>query len=363
MTLPLYAGTYCAPEFLQGSRGFLGRAKGAYRLAFDNEAGTLALDAVWEGIANPSFLTLSADGTRLYCVHEVESYRGEPGGAVSAYTLRADGDIAHSNTRPTLGGDPCHVALSPDGGLLCATNYSGGSVCVLPVQKDGSLGEGQIIRHSGSGPARGRQDTPHPHSSIFLADGRLLVADLGADMLTVYPVQSGVPDVAQALHTRTEPGAGPRMCVLDHARHRLYVACELSCRLEVYDCGDQGVWQRLYSLPLLPEGTQGPGDTAAHLALSADGRFLYASARGQDRLCVFSLTQRDEPTLLQALPSGGRTPRAFALSPCGRWLVCAGQNSDTLHVFAIDAQKGTLSPGQVFSLPSPVCLAFAPNRG
>jgi 6-phosphogluconolactonase len=57
--------------------------------------------------------------------------------------------------------------------------------------------------------------------------------------------------------------------------------------------------------------------------------------------------------------TGGKTPRNFAIDPTGSWLLAANQDSDSIVVFRIDQKTGHLNPtGDVFQLPSPVCLKF-----
>lgn len=361
MATRLYVGTYTHPDLLKGDRGPAGRAQGAYRLFFDESTGALWLDTVLEGLVNPSFLVLNAQGTRLYCVHETETFHGAPGGAVSALDISGRGAARRLTTRPSGGGAPCHLALS-QGGLLCVSNYAGGSLSVFVLQADGSIGAGRCVRHTGCGPHPSRQRAPHVHSALFMPGGHALIAvDLGTDTLSVYPTANGRLAAEPIAVRHTRPGAGPRLCEYDGRCRRLYVACELSCQIEAYACTAQGVPQeRLWAADIDPRGGVADGATAAGLALSPNGRFLYASLRGRDLLAVLALGEVDAPRLIQAIPCGTAKPRAIALSPGGGWLLCAGQDGDAVTVFAVDSEKGTLTGHDSLALPSPVCLAFAP---
>jgi 6-phosphogluconolactonase len=61
-------------------------------------------------------------------------------------------------------------------------------------------------------------------------------------------------------------------------------------------------------------------------------------------------------------PTRGQTPRNFNLTPDGRLLLVANQNSDNIIAFAIDPTDGSLTPtGVVTSVPTPVCIRFAPR--
>lgn len=356
--MKVYIGTYSLRELLPQRVGMAGHGRGIYRLDFDGRTGKLSMDATLEGPVSPSFLTLSKEGTRLYCVHELEE-----DGSVQAYAIHPkDGSLRLLSTMPTLGGSPCHVALHLQGHMLAAANYGGGSLSVFPLAEDGTLGPAQVIRHAGHGPNADRQASPHVHSSRFTADGRYVIAaDLGTDTLTSYPVDGHSLSTEDMQVAFAEPGDGPRICAYDSQRSLMYTVCEMTGRIAVFACDAQGrpdSW--LHSVSTLPDGASAEGNTAADVALHPNGRFLYASNRGHDSLSVYALSDDAAPAMIQNIPCGGRVPRAFTLSPDGRWLLCGNQESDTITVFAIDAEKGTLAQHSQCEVPTPVCLVFAP---
>ena len=80
-------------------------------------------------------------------------------------------------------------------------------------------------------------------------------------------------------------GSGPRHMVWHPSGH-LYVVTELSCEVFVLAPDAAGTWRLVGGTPL-GAGTL-PGDTAAELAASRDGEFLYAGVRGSN-------THRDAP--------------------------------------------------------------------
>ena len=87
----------------------------------------------------------------------------------------------------TQGKDPCHISFHPSSNYLSVTNYSGGSFIVYKL-KD-KLPEEVLYfgEHEGSSVNTDRQLSPHPHSSIFSRDGKILfVADLGTDIVYYY---------------------------------------------------------------------------------------------------------------------------------------------------------------------------------
>ena len=101
-------------------------------------------------------------------------------------------------------------------------------------------------------------------------------------------------------------------------------------------------------------------DSGAEIVVHPSGRFVYASLRGPDSLAVFARDARSGRfSLVEHVPSGGKTPRSFGIDPTDRWLLDAHQRSDQVRVFAIDAKSGRLTPtGQSVEVGSPVSVSF-----
>ena len=117
---------------------------------------------------------------------------------------------------------------------------------------------------------------------------------------------------------------GPRACVFDQRGERCYVLCEISSAVMTFSYMD-GRLEFLQAVPSVAE-PGGVPSSGADLHLAPDGRFLYASNRGQDSITVFSVQADGTLQLVQAVGCGGRTPRNFALDPTGGWvLVGAGR--------------------------------------
>ena len=108
---------------------------------------------------------------------------------VSAYAVDPEsGDLSFLNQQPSGGAHPCYVGIDNSGRQVLVANYSSGSVCILPVQEDGSLGEStEFIQFEGSGAHPERQQGPHAHSVMLDEEGGLaFVTDLGTDRLMIY---------------------------------------------------------------------------------------------------------------------------------------------------------------------------------
>ena len=103
-------------------------------------------------------------------------------------------------------------------------------------------------------------------------------------------------------------------------------------------------------------------NNSAELAMSADGRFLYATNRGHDSVTVFQVNAANgKLTNVQNIPTQGHIPRGMALDPDGTHLLTGNQNSDTITVFDRDTKTGKLTfASQMTDIPTAVCILFTP---
>ena len=357
--LAVYVGTYTD-----------GGSRGIYRFEMDPVSGALTGPLLAGESENPSFLALHPGGRVLYAVNELGSFGGAKTGAVSAFAIdAATGSLTRLDQQPSGGADPCHLVVDRDGRNLLVANYSGGSVALLPLDAEGRLRPASAVRQQvGTGPDRERQEASHAHGVVLdPAERFALAADLGADRIFVYRYGAAAGslepnDPAAAL---LEPGSGPRHLSWHRSGTVLYALNELRSTVTAlrFDAA-RGVLEPLQTVTMLPAGFSGR-NKAAEIAVSPDGRFLYASNRGDDSLALFGIDAASG-TLVPAghFPTGGRSPRHFAIDPSGRWLLAANQDSDSITLFRLDAATGRPERfGRPLAIGRPVCILFArPER-
>ncbi|HEY6331241.1 MAG TPA: lactonase family protein [Blastocatellia bacterium] len=353
----VYVGTYTT-----------GKSEGIYVYRMNAMSGQLTPAATVSGVTNPSFLTIDRSGKRLFCVNELQQFNGKPGGAVSAFAVdRATGNLKFLNQEPSLGADPCHLVLDNTGKYVIAANYTGGSVVVLPVLPNGSLGAAtDFVQHKGSSVNRERQEGPHAHCVAIDRDNRfVLVADLGLDKIMIYRlnIREGklVPNDPPSVDVK--PGSGPRHIVFHPNGNYLYSVNELDSTVMVFAWDRQrGALIRRQTVATLPAGFSG-SNTGAEIELTPSGRYLYASNRGHDSLAIFSVDGQDGSLNYVADQATlGKTPRSFGIDPDGKFLMAANQGTDSLVTFQINSATGKLDPGgQTVQVPSPVCVQFLPG--
>jgi len=334
-----------------------GGSDGLYVYRFDSGAGSVTPVASAK-TENPSYLVPSQDGRTVYAVNELPGDKGPASrrGGISAFGFDAKtGALTFLNRVSSEGNDPCYLSLSPDGRYLVAANYSvasdpGGSFAVFPLAADGRVGAAvQTVHHEGRGPVKGRQDGAHVHSTVFSPDGKeLFVQDLGADRIFAYRY---APEGGHRIFTHVaahdvpvQAGSGPRHLVFSVDGRFAYVTTELNASVGVYGYHD-GRLTPIETVPMSDPGFKGKVGGAA-LHLSPDGRFLYASNRGDaNEIVIYAVDAGSgRLTLVGRQSSLGRTPREFLIDPSGRWLIVGNQDSDDFFVFRRDPATGKLDP-------------------
>ncbi|MFN0067400.1 MAG: lactonase family protein [Limisphaerales bacterium] len=341
------------------------KSQGIYVSRFDDEAGTLAAPRLAAESVSPSFLAARRDGLALYAVNEVGEFAGQPGGAVSAFSLDAKtGRLTALNQVSSGGGGPCHLAVDRAGKHVFVANYGGGSVAVIALEPDGRLGRRTaFVQHTGASVNESRQKAPHAHG-IYLdaAERHVLVPDLGLDRVVIYRFDPRTGGLAPspAGDAKLAPGSGPRHLAFSADGRHFFVLNELLSTVTAFAYDDAtGKATAGMTVSTLPGDFQGQNGTAEIVA-HPGGRFVYGSNRGHDSIAVLEWAA-GRLTPIQHQKLGVKTPRNFALSPSARWLVAAGQNSDRLEVHAVDAGGGTLSEtGRHVGVGTPVCVVFVP---
>ena len=339
---------------------------GIYVCRFDGETGELDPVSSIAGAENPSFLAVHPNGRWLYATSEFEEFEGERQGALYAYDIDADaGRLSLINVVGSGGAGPCHASVDATGRFLLAANYHGGSVCVAPINDDGSLEPlSCFIQHEGSSVNPNRQEQAHAHSINLDAQNRFAyVPDLGQDKVVIYrlDLEQGELVANDPAYVGTEPGSGPRHFDFHPNGARAYVINELGNTVTGYDYdSESGALTPFQTVGTLPAAGFGRSNTTADIHVHPSGRFVYGSNRGHDSIAIFSVDEETgRLTELGHESTQGWTPRNFAIDPSGEFLLAANQDTDNIVSFRIDGESGALTPtGGVTEIPMPVCVRF-----
>ena len=306
------------------------------------------------GLVNPSYLFLGPGGRTLYSVHGDRDYVSSYARDLQTGMLRPLGQAASG------GSNGVHGALDPSGRFFVAANYATGSVSVLPLRADGGLGDFiQRTEMPGTpGPDRAEQASAHPHQVLFDPScGFVLVPDKGHDAVCIFAFNAEAGSLALADAVRSRPGAGPRHGAFHPSLPIYWVLNELDSSITTYDWSNGSLRPRQV-VPTLPPRCVG-ASTAAAIVVTADGRYVFASNRGDHSVAGFAADPADGT--LRSLgwtAAPGGDPRFMTLHD-GK-LYVASERDDAIGRFVVDAETGTLAAdGLVARTPSPVSIVFA----
>eukprot|EP00937_MAST-01D_sp_MAST-1D-sp2_P003797 g3797.t1 len=178
-----------------------GGGRGIYAFEHAGRGRLRQLHEPFDAGCNPTFLATNPAGDVLLACNE-----GGPDDAdantLTAFRIdRATGALCRAGrAQPSGGHGPCFVSVTPCGGFALVAHYHTGTVGVLPLLADGSLGPvaatwgtaamAATAGEAASGPpAHVRAERPHAHSAYALpapapgAPCPILVLDLGLDLV------------------------------------------------------------------------------------------------------------------------------------------------------------------------------------
>jgi len=377
----VYIGTYTGFKYVHHSKPY-GRgeshSQGIYVSRFSSATGELGPAELAAETINPSFLTISPNHKFLYAVNEDPLSVGPPldhSSYVSAFAIDpASGKLRLLNTVPASGTSTCHITIDRTGRYVLVSNFGSGSVSVLRVKDDGSLGElAGFIQDVGHSVDPRIQNEPHTHSVTMSPDNRYaIVSDLGMDKILIFrfDAESGRLSPPDPPFATVYPGGGPRHFTFDPAGKYGYQLSEMSGMVDVFRWDpEKGTLTSIQRAQTTPHDFFG-SNHSAEIEIHPNGKFLYESNRR-----TYSETQRAPDTIgvyaidpkagtlspVQESLTGGVMPRNFTLDPTGKFLLAANELSNNVVVFAIDQSTGKISKtGKEIQVDTPVCLKFVP---
>ncbi len=344
----VFVGTYTRNE-----------SEGIYSFSMEGNTGNLTLKKIIPGIQNPSYLTISFGGERLYTVNELNDYQGEKSGSISSFVVdKKRGDLKFLNRKATRGGAPCYISVDRQEQYIFVSNYLGGNIAVFSVGDKGQIGEmTDCKQHYGSGITK-RQQSPHPHSIITDPfNNFVFVPDLSLDKIMIYDFKKGKLEKGKIDHAVTEAGAGPRHILFHPEISFVYVINELDSSITVFEYyPEQGSLQKTQKITTLPSEYD-QGNICADIHIHPSGDYLYASNRGHDSIAIYEINKENgHLSLLDFQDTRGKTPRNFCIDPAGKFLLVANQDSDNIVIFKINEQGKLEFTGNKVRVPDPVCV-------
>ncbi len=368
-----YVGTYSSPQGPEGSKG---NGEGIYLFRMDSSTGTLSPLATFPDGSNPAWLAFDPSRTHLYAAEEIFNFQGGNSGSVSAFAIdRSNGRLTLLNTVSSQGAGPAHLSVHPSGKYVLVANYAGGTVAVLPIQPNGGLGSATDVKqdgdkvgpeHAASAPpgsfAISGHDRPHAHMIESDPAGRFVLAsDLGLDMIMIwrFDLEHGTLEANRPAAVALPPGDGPRHFTFHPNGRWLYSLQEEGSTLVLFDYdAAKGNLTARQTLSSLPRGFAGTNFTS-EVAVSSDGRFVYAANRLHNSIAYFSIGEAGTLTFAGEEWTRGDYPRSFSIDPTGNFLYACNQRSDAITTFRINRTTGSLAfTGQYTPVGTPGIIVF-----
>lgn len=377
----LYMGTYTGFKYVHHSRPYgtgESQSKGIYVSRFNAATGELSEPQLAAEMINPSFLTVAPNHRFVYAVSEDPLSLGpplDPASYVSAFAVDpATGKLRLLNTVPTGGTSTCFISMDKTGKFVLMANFGSGSVSVLRVKEDGSLGEvASFIQDVGHSVDPSIQSEPHPHSIVVSPDNRFaIVSDLGLDRILIFhfDAETGMLSPPGPPTAAVYPGSGPRHFIFDPEGKFGYQLNEMSGVVDVFSWNpSKGALTGVQSAHTVPHDFFGTNHSA-EIEILPGGKFLYESnrrtksetERAPDTIGIFAIDSKDGTLApVEQSLTGGVMPRSFMIDPTGSYLLAANEISNSVVVFKIDRTSGRLTKtGKEIKVETPVCLKISP---
>ncbi|MET0535859.1 MAG: lactonase family protein [Steroidobacter sp.] len=337
--------------------------QGIVAARFDANSGKISPVGIVAEIAKPAWLLAHPKLPVLYSVSEVS---GES--RVYAFGIdRTTGKLTPINNVASNGAGATHLAFDEGAKALFVAHYGSGHVSWLPTADDGRLGIPNSVQSNyGSGPNQQRQAAPHAHGVAVDPSHRyVLAADLGADRVFVYGFDPATRQLTPAAtpFATANPGSGPRHLTFHPNGKFLFLVTEMFSEVVSYHWDAKRARLQHIQTLLMDEPTFSGQKSAAHIATSQDGRYVYASNRGANTIAVFGVNSQDGTMrLVQRISSEGRTPWDFSIDHTGRWMLIANSGSNSIAVFAVNPETGELKPTQeTLTVAMPSNVTFLPR--
>ncbi len=352
--------TSCKKDYRLFVGGFTEKEgeKGVSVFDFNSRNGGLKLISEFDAGPAPSYFCFSKRGNLFYVLNEVMEFRGNFGGGLSTFKYdKENGQFLKQNEILIPYGGPCYISMSPDSGYLFTANYPNGSVAVVKLDNDGIPATvTDTILYNKAEP-----DASHAHMILNDPAGKqIYVSDLGLDRIVVYDFDNKEGKLSQLQNgiTVVPKGSGPRHFAFNSDGSKLYLINELGSKMMVFNIDESQGLTLLQTLSTTSEGFE-MDNYCADVHLSADGKYLYGSNRGENTIVTFRIGNDGLLTLAGQTTCGGDWPRNFVIDPSGKYILVGNQKSDYISVLKIDKRTGMPSDTvNKIRVKSPACLKF-----
>jgi 6-phosphogluconolactonase len=263
----------------------------------------------------------------------VAAFTGEEGKTPGAVVSlgRDGGCVRHAPV--TFRHGYSYLSLDRAGRFLLGADYVGGYVDVYALDEAGTPGKRAASLDEGRRNA---------HCVLPSPDNRFVyipyVKETNAIFQYRFDSKSGRLTALDAKNANPPQGTGPRHLAYHPNKPIVYFSNEQHLGVSVYDMGKSGALKLRQVCDAV--GKDGPkqGVSSSDIAITPDGRFLFAGIRGHQRDFDWISRYRvkaDGDVELLGLTPADKIPWGLALSPDGRYLLATAYEGATLTAFRI----------------------------
>lgn len=300
-------------------------------------------------VVNPSFLTLSPDGSLLYSVSENAKKS-------KVVTFDNSPNFPLLSEAQGVGAGPCYILYYK--GYLFTANYDDGSVTMFKTDTNGIISRTvQKLKFltSSNDKSIHRIHTVRALKGKFSQNDYIIATDTGADMIYLYKMQRDTlvnsdleneKEVDYKLYKCTPSSlslakkSGPRHIEFSRDGKFLFLICEKSGDIIVYRLGERDGNLDFKQIGIV-NGDIYKGLASADIHLSPDGEYLYTSHRkSKDGISIFKVDNGSLNLIAyQATPS---YPRSFSITPDGEYMFVACQKDMSVQLYKVNKRTGHL---------------------
>jgi 6-phosphogluconolactonase len=290
---------------------------------------------------NPSWIAADPERGLVFATDEGTE------GAVRSYRIAKDSGKLTPISRQGVGGvGTAHLAVHPSGRWITAANYTSGSVSILPVAADGTLGTALPTLPAG----------PKAHQVVFDSSGSILwVPCLGSNNVMRYTFDAQTGAATGGVANSVGSNFGPRHMAFSPSGQYAFVLGESSSKVAPATVVATGL-SFAPQVSTLPANFSG-NNTGSEIVMHPAGHSLYASNRGHHSIVRYSVSG---PELRSASHTNteGATPRSFAIDSSGSMILVGNEGSGSLAVGNLDAAGNIVQLKKVLDLERPTFVGL-----
>lgn len=345
MTEKFLVGTYTKQQ-----------SEGVYQIELNTEKKELQNAELVAKAGSPTYLAES-DTHHVYAIDKQSVNDQVKGGIIALDAANTPFNQVQSLLED--GSSPAYVTVDEKHQNVYTANYHSGDVIIYSMNEDGTLTETDRVHDDGEvGPRPEQASGAHPHYADLTYDNRLVVCDLGLDKVYIYNL-STAGKLSLVSESSYNPGFGPRHIKFVEKTGKAYLVGELASELAVLNYNEEtGELETQQIIATIPEDWNEHNGAAA-IRVSADGKFVYVSNRGNDSIAVFAIQSDGNVKLVQIISTEGEFPRDFNFNKTEDFLVVVNQNTNNATLYERDSETGLLTMLQKnFEVPEGTCVAL-----